>query len=116
MQAPVVDDARTPLLAAHQSRSPGLDDASVESTQLVIVYRRRWYVLFAYTAMAMTQGMVWNTWAPIAASTEQVFGWTDQDIALLTNWGPITYIISIIFFTWLMDVKGKDDRISYFIT
>lgn len=71
------------------------------------VYHRRWYILVVFSLIAGLQGCVWNTWGPITGSAEAVYGWTDGTIALLENWGPITYILSFVLFSWLMDVKGK---------
>ncbi|KAK3100279.1 hypothetical protein FSP39_017433 [Pinctada imbricata] len=70
------------------------------------VYKRRWYVLISYSLLAMTQGGLWNTWGPIAATSEDAFGWTDADIALLSNWGPIAYILAAFILSWVVDVKG----------
>ncbi|XP_025084663.1 disrupted in renal carcinoma protein 2-like [Pomacea canaliculata] len=70
------------------------------------VYRRRWYVLAVYCLFALNQECVWNTFGPISHSSERVFGWSNGDVFLLTNWGPITYIISGVFFSWMIDVKG----------
>lgn len=78
------------------------------------VYKRRWYVLLVFSLVAAVQGGYWNTWGPIAASTEEAFGWDDADIALLSNWGPIAYIISAVFFAWVIDVKGI--RVSVLVT
>ncbi|XP_033744145.1 solute carrier family 49 member 4-like [Pecten maximus] len=69
------------------------------------VYKRRWYVLLIFSLVAAVQGGYWNTWGPIAASTEEAFGWDDADIALLSNWGPIAYIISAVFFAWVIDCQ-----------
>ena len=51
-------------------------------------------MLIMFAMVGFTQGSFWNTWGPISASSELVFGWSDATIALMTNWGPITYIIS----------------------
>ena len=48
------------------------------------VYKRRWYVLFVFTANAYVYNMAWNTWAPIQEPTKLAFGWTDFDILLLS--------------------------------
>ena len=71
-------------------------------------YHRRWYILFVFSLLAGLQACVWNTWGPITGSAEAVFDWGDQQIALLENWGPITYILSFVLFSWLLDVKGMD--------
>ncbi|KAK7092415.1 hypothetical protein V1264_008160 [Littorina saxatilis] len=78
------------------------------------VYRRRWYVLMVYSLLSATQGGVWNSWGPISATAEDAFGWTDATIALLSNWGPIAFLVSGIVFSWMMDVKGL--RMSCVIT
>jgi predicted ABC-type exoprotein transport system permease subunit len=51
---------------------------------------------------------VWNTWGSISNSANYAFDWTDNTIFLLSNWGPITYVVSTFFFSWLADVKGED--------
>ena len=70
------------------------------------VYKLRFYILLMFSLLGFTQNMGWNTWGPLTKSAEPVFDWTDADIALLANWGPIAYVVSIVFFSWLMDVKG----------
>lgn len=87
---------------------------SRSATQETKVYKRRWYVLIVYSLLAGTQGGVWNTFGPIASTSKDAFGWDDSTIALLSNWGPISYLISGIFFSWLLDVKGL--RISCLLT
>ena len=75
-------------------------------TESCSVYKRRWYILTIFSLIAGVQAAAWNTWGPITGSAEDVFGWSDGTIALLENWGPIAYILSFLFFSWLMDVKG----------
>ena len=70
------------------------------------VYKRRWYILMVFSLLAFTQGGYWNTWGPIAHSSEDAFSLTDADIALFTNWGPISYLIGFVFMAWLVDNKG----------
>jgi len=70
------------------------------------VFKRRWYILILYSLVNVMQSMIWNTWGPLALSAQIAFGWTLDEIALLTNWGCIMYALSAFFFSWLMDVKG----------
>lgn len=70
------------------------------------VYKRRWYILILFSLMSGTQGGVWNTFGPISTTAEDAFGWTDSDIGLLTNWGPISFIISIVPLIWTLEHKG----------
>ncbi|XP_027036216.1 disrupted in renal carcinoma protein 2 homolog isoform X2 [Pocillopora damicornis] len=71
------------------------------------VYKRRWYVLFVFTANAYVYNMAWNTWAPIQEPTKLAFGWTDFDILLLSSWAAISLIVTSVPLTWLMDSKGQ---------
>ncbi|ESO93632.1 hypothetical protein LOTGIDRAFT_119290, partial [Lottia gigantea] len=70
------------------------------------VYKKRWYMLFMFSAFAGIQALVWIFWGPIAATTEHAFGWKDSDIAFFNNWGPITFIPMALPLAWLTDRKG----------
>jgi len=70
------------------------------------VFKRRWYILILYSLVNVMQSMIWNTWGPLSLSAQIAFGWSLDEIALLTNWGCIMYALSTFFFSWLMDVKG----------
>ncbi|KAK2144119.1 hypothetical protein LSH36_784g01043 [Paralvinella palmiformis] len=72
---------------------------------VVVVYRRRWYILCVFSLLSFIQAAVWNTWTAIADVSEVAMSWSDNDIALLTSWGTITLILSAFLFAWLMDVK-----------
>ncbi|XP_046553121.1 solute carrier family 49 member 4 homolog isoform X2 [Haliotis rubra] len=82
------------------------EEVTINSELKTKLYKRRWYILVIYSLFAGSQGLVWNTWGPISASCEEAFGWNNADISLLTNWGPISYIVSAVFFSWMIDVKG----------
>lgn len=71
------------------------------------VYKRRWYVLLLFSLFAFTQGGLWNTWGPIADSSEDAFSLKDADIALFANWGPISYIVGAFASAWMVDKKGN---------
>ncbi|XP_060078842.1 solute carrier family 49 member 4 homolog [Ylistrum balloti] len=79
------------------------EDLPGEETQ---VYKRRWYILFVYCLLTLTQAMLWNTWGPIAASSHKAFGWSDGDTALLTDLGPIAFLLVVFLFSWIVDEKG----------
>ena len=68
--------------------------------------KRRWYILLLYCMFTVTQVCVWNTFGPISTTARKVFGWEQDVIALLNNLGPIAYIITGIFFSWVLNVKG----------
>ena len=52
--------------------------------------------------LAFTQNMIWNTWGPISNSAEFAFGWNNSTIFLMTNWGPISFILSAFVFSWML--------------
>ncbi|KAL3891012.1 hypothetical protein ACJMK2_003277 [Sinanodonta woodiana] len=76
------------------------------STTVTHVYSRRWYILFVYSLLTFTQDLIWNTFSPISEPSKSVYGWSVADIAFLTNWGPIGYIVAAVPFAWLTDIKG----------
>ena len=87
----------------HTPSSPSPEPETVE----VRVYTRRWYILILYFVLATNHFMVWNTFGPISSTAEDAFGWEDSMIALLSNWGPISYLLAGVFFSWVLDVKGQ---------
>ncbi|XP_067687770.1 solute carrier family 49 member 4 homolog [Haliotis asinina] len=83
--------------------APNQQDISKKHIRL---YKRRWYIVVLFSLLASVQMLVWNTWGPISHTAEAVFGWDDADISLLANWGPITFMITMPIFAWMMDTKG----------
>ena len=55
------------------------------------------------------QGMVWNSFGPIADSVLEVFcpTWTESTLALLGNWGNIMYILPVVPVLWYFEVSGN---------
>jgi len=50
---------------------------------------------------------MWNTWGPISESVDAAFsGWGSSTVAMMANWGTITYVIFTFPLLWLMDAKG----------
>ncbi|XP_060584064.1 solute carrier family 49 member 4 homolog [Ruditapes philippinarum] len=117
-QSLIIDKTRTQYGTVQQSQDGGHDFRGqnkdlysqvqqIQDKELNIkVYKRRWYILFVYGMMAMTQCAVWNTFSPISAVGERVFGWDTAGLSLLTNWGPISYLLGTFAFSWILDVKG----------
>eukprot|EP00058_Branchiostoma_floridae_P020741 XP_002606231.1 hypothetical protein BRAFLDRAFT_84029 [Branchiostoma floridae] len=70
------------------------------------VYRRRWYILLLFSLVCFDQSVVLNTWAPISDSAKLVFGWTDGDISLLSNWGSITFVSLALVGPWVIQTLG----------
>ena len=70
------------------------------------VYKRRWYVLGVFCYCAVIQATIWNTWGPITETTKVLLGWTNSNIALVTNLSNIAFIIFALPVCMLMDRKG----------
>lgn len=71
------------------------------------VYKRRWYVLFVYTAQTLIYNLAWNTWTPIQEPCKIAFEWTDFNLFLLSSWAAIALLVTSAPLTWLMDTKGR---------
>lgn len=70
------------------------------------VYTRRWWIMAVFCLTCSTQSMIWNTWGPVAESSEIVLGWTDGNVALVANLANISYMFLVIPMCLLMDTKG----------
>lgn len=73
-----------------------------------------WIKLFTITIRTITllfltlQCSVWNTWGPIASSAVEAYpALSTSNIATLALWGPITCITGTLFFTVLIQKRGK---------
>ncbi|CAD5120336.1 DgyrCDS8910 [Dimorphilus gyrociliatus] len=71
-----------------------------------VIYKRRWYILFIFCNLTLAVGSLWNIWGPIANSAERAFNWSNATIATLSNYGPIVFVATSFFFSWIMDNKG----------
>jgi len=78
------------------------DDPPVEFKS----YKRRFYILLLFSVIGFSQYCAWNTYGPIATTTKLVFDWTNTEIAFLASMDPITYLCTMLFFSWMMDEKG----------
>lgn len=89
-----------------KEKTTALDLSVAGETKRLKVFKRRWYILAVFCIFSFSQACVWNTFGPISSTSERVFGWDNGDIALLANWGPITYIASGVLFSWMLEVRG----------
>lgn len=71
------------------------------------IYKRRWYILAVFSVVAALNNLIWNTWGPIQGTSQVVFGWDSTTITLLADWGPISFVVTVVPMCWLMDMKGK---------
>ena len=95
------------LLRHEFQNSPTSTSAIVTTRVEFKVYKRRWYVLFVFTAEAFIYNMTWNTWGPIQEPSKVAFGWTDFDLLLISSWAAIALLATSLPLTWLMDSKGS---------
>ena len=78
------------------------------STQSEVqVYKKRWYVLLIFCINGMMQFAIWNTFSPIETTARAVYKWDGWVIDLIAALGSITFCVSMLPFSWIMDVKGK---------
>ena len=82
-----------------------------DETDEVKVYKRRWFILIVFCFNGVLQNLIWNTWGPIEATARAVYKWDGYVIDLMAAWGGIPFCITLVPFSWIMDVKGE--YISY---
>ena len=99
----IVAIAKDHLLAAIDA------DTAAAASPSIGVSPVRFYCLAVATAIAGFQGAYWNDFGPIAPALKPFYGWDDATIALLSNWGPISYFVAVVPSAWLLDVRGLRD-------
>jgi len=50
--------------------------------------------------------MIWNAFGPIYSSIEYAYKWSDTTVAMMPNWGTITFMIFVFPFVMLVEEKG----------
>ncbi|EDO36889.1 predicted protein [Nematostella vectensis] len=99
---------KSPLIINQNDTLSSGNDAPVSissSTGLFKIYKRRWYILGVFTALATVSNMQWNSWGPISQPCQIAFGWADWQILLLSSWIAVSMIVGALPLTWLMDTK-----------
>ena len=77
------------------------------------VYKRRWYLLLAFSFLSFTQGGLGNVWTVTAHAAEAAFGWSVSQVSTMQAWMYIMYLVAIFPFAWLMDTRGKYKLLPY---
>ena len=50
---------------------------------------------------------MWNTWGPLSASMDAAYpGWGSDTVAMMGNWGPITFVVFAAPMCWVMTTRG----------
>ena len=93
-------------IAINGAKGPTTVSPRPSETDLA-VYKRRWYILFMFCAVACMNGTVWNTWGPIAVSAEPALGWTNGNIAIVSICACISGTVATPVCSWLLEVKGE---------
>lgn len=96
------------------SSSEGLQESfhSALSASSVVpreVYRSspaRWYILFTFCYMGVTQGFIGNSWGPITSAMGKVYSWDAARINLLSLWTPVFFVPGAVVFPLVMSVSN----------
>ena len=59
-----------------------------------------------FSLLACLQCLIWNTFGPIDNSVRYAYKWSDSTVAMMANWGTITFIIIVFPFCYIMETKG----------
>ncbi|XP_043494521.1 solute carrier family 49 member 4-like [Polistes fuscatus] len=71
------------------------------------VPKERWIALALFCILSSSQCCIWNTWGPITIPTMIAFSnWQKYHIALLSDWGCITYLTFCLPCCWFLYKKG----------
>ncbi|XP_065175554.1 solute carrier family 49 member 4 homolog [Sycon ciliatum] len=84
---------------------------STESSQYYRTYKSRFLVLFIFSLTAIQQDQIWITFGIIAKQTEDYYDVSSSEVDLLAAWGPIMFIPSMFFCSWLLERRGIRDTI-----
>lgn len=105
---PNYDSWRGPPPGGQVFSDDGTDSVVVITGQTgqTAVYPIRWYLLFLLSMNGFTQGLIWNTFGPISETCKIVFDWTNSDIALLANWGCISFFLALFPFNYVIENWG----------
>ncbi|KAH0950830.1 hypothetical protein HN011_007857 [Eciton burchellii] len=69
--------------------------------------KESWVALALFCALLCSQCCVWNTWGPIAGFALRAFpDWNESLVALLSDWGCISYLTCCVPCCWLLYKKG----------
>jgi len=70
------------------------------------VYKRRWYILFTFSFLALFQCTVWNTWGPVVDIVDLVFPtWSERTVSLFANWGSISFLVFMVPVLYLQNIN-----------
>jgi len=83
-----------------------MSDKSLLLGEDTAVYKRRWYILFTFSFLALFQCTVWNTWGPVVDIVHIVFPkWTEGTVSLFANWGSISFLVFMVPVLYLQNIN-----------
>ncbi|XP_070149108.1 solute carrier family 49 member 4 homolog [Polyergus mexicanus] len=89
------------------SRSQSETLALTESGREIGPRKQGRVALGLFCTLSCSQCCVWNTWGPIAGFALRAFpSWNESLVALLSDWGCISYLTCCIPCCWLLYKKG----------
>ncbi|KAK4304038.1 hypothetical protein Pmani_023987 [Petrolisthes manimaculis] len=91
-----------------ETHKPPTPDPTSLDTSKIKVYTRRFWILFVFAMIAWFQCLQWNTWGPLSDSVNAAFPgrWGSKTVAMMANWGTITFVLFVSPMCWLMTAKG----------
>lgn len=66
------------------------------------LYPKRYWVLALFALLATQQSAVWFTFASVSNDAKAFYNITSHDIDLLAMWGPIAFIITVPFSSYML--------------
>ncbi|XP_015187539.1 PREDICTED: disrupted in renal carcinoma protein 2 homolog [Polistes dominula] len=91
----------------HEYVEKDLNEVSNLINQNSKVPKERWIALALFCILSSSQCCIWNTWGPITIPTMIAFSnWQKYHIALLSDWGCITYLTFCLPCCWFLYKKG----------
>ncbi|CAL4153962.1 unnamed protein product [Meganyctiphanes norvegica] len=76
------------------------------SASTITTYPQRFWVLTIFSILAWFQCCQWNTWGPINQSVMVGYGWGSDTVAMMGNWGTISFVLFVTPMCWLTTRYG----------
>ncbi|CAB4055555.1 DIRC2 [Lepeophtheirus salmonis] len=70
------------------------------------IYPQRWYIVGVFALFGCLQSCVWSIYGPMDLAIQAAYGWPSSSFAMMTNWGNIFFILTIIPSSWILEKKG----------
>ncbi|XP_067936243.1 solute carrier family 49 member 4-like [Watersipora subatra] len=71
----------------------------------LVVYKRRWWILFVFCFCGFTQGLLWDTFSPLLDSMLIAYNWTDAFVASLVACSDGGFVIMAFPLMYLVETR-----------